>query len=134
MSMRHSLELRVPFVDRPLFEWLWRQPGRFKDGQSRPKSILADATADLLPPELLHRKKRGFALPFPIWMRRELRPFLDETFATASVTRSGLFAPSTVQDRWKNFLAGNDTREWSRVWSLAMLIAFVNRQPVFKPN
>jgi asparagine synthase (glutamine-hydrolysing) len=50
------------------------------------------------------------------------------------VARSNLFATSAVQDRWKHFLAGSDTREWSRVWSLAMLIAFVNRQPVFKPH
>ncbi len=134
MSMRHSLELRVPFVDRPLFEWLWRQPASFKDGQDRPKTALAEAAADVLPPETLLRKKQGFSLPFPVWMRQELRPFLDETFSTASVARSNLFAPGAVQDRWKHFLAGRDTREWSRVWSLAMLIAFVNRQPVFKPN
>jgi asparagine synthase (glutamine-hydrolysing) len=132
MSMRHSLELRVPFVDRPLFEWLWRQPAQFKDGQDRPKTALAEAAADVLPPETLLRKKQGFTLPFPVWMRRELRPFLDETFSPASVARSNLFAPGAVQDRWKNFLAGGDTREWSRVWSLAVLIAFVNRQPVFK--
>ncbi len=132
MSMRHSLELRVPFVDRPLFEWLWRQPAQFKDGQDRPKTALAEAVADVLPPETLLRKKQGFTLPFPVWMRHELKPFLDETFSTASVARSNLFATGAVQDRWKNFLAGGDTREWSRVWSLAVLIAFVNRQPVFK--
>jgi asparagine synthase (glutamine-hydrolysing) len=134
MSMRHSLELRVPFVDRPLFEWLWRQPTSFKHDRERPKSALAEAVADVLPPETLLRKKQGFTLPFPIWMRRELRPFLDETFSTASVARSNLFATGAVQNRWKHFLAGNDTREWSRVWSLAVLIAFANRQPVFKQN
>ena len=134
MSMRHSLELRVPFVDRPLFEWLWRQPASFKDGRDRPKTALAEAAADVLPPETLLRKKQGFTLPFPVWMRRELRPFLDETFSTASVARSNLFATGAVQDRWKHFLVGSDTREWSRLWSLAMLIAFVNRQPVFKSN
>ena len=134
MSMRQSLELRVPFVDRPLFEWLWRQPAHFKDGQDRPKTALAEAMADVLPPETLLRKKQGFELPLPVWMRRELRPFLEETFSTASVARSSLFATGAVQDRWKKFLAGSDTREWSRVWSLAMLIAFVNRRPVSKPH
>jgi asparagine synthase (glutamine-hydrolysing) len=129
MSMRHSLELRVPFVDRPLFEWLWRQPAKFKDDPARPKSALADAVADVLPPETGRRKKQGFTLPFSVWMRRELRPFLDETFSAESVARSNLFAVDAVQELWKNFLAGSDPREWSRVWSLAVLVTFVNRRP-----
>jgi asparagine synthase (glutamine-hydrolysing) len=128
MSMRHSLELRVPFVDRPLIEWFWQQPARLKDDKRHPKSILAEACADVLPPGIRNRKKRGFTLPFPIWMRKDLRPFIEDTFSPASVGRSGLFAPSPVQELWREFLAGGDNREWSRVWSLAMLIAFVNRR------
>jgi asparagine synthase (glutamine-hydrolysing) len=127
MSMRHSLELRVPFIDRPLIEWLWRQPARFKDDRVQPKSTLAAAVQDLLPPGLMNRKKRGFTLPFALWMKKELRPFLEETFSAASVDRSGLFAREPVQEFWRGFLARDDTREWSRVWSLAVLIAFVNR-------
>src|ERR1019366_6405798 len=46
MSMRHSLELRVPFIDRKLIEWLWRQPAQFKGDPKRPKSALVDATLD----------------------------------------------------------------------------------------
>jgi asparagine synthase (glutamine-hydrolysing) len=60
-------------------------------------------------------------------MRRELRPFLEDTFATASLERTGLLdAPAVAAFGW-NFLAGGDDREWSRVWSLAVLIAFLNR-------
>jgi len=128
MSMRHSLELRVPFVDRPLIEWLWRQPAEFKNGRGSQKSALIAAVSDLLPPGLGERRKQGFSLPFAVWMRRELRPFLEETFSDGSVGRSGLFASEPVQQFWKKFLAGDDTREWSRVWSLAMLVAFANRR------
>ncbi len=127
MSMAHSLELRVPFVDRPLITWLWRQPAEWRTTPARPKSALVAAVRDLLPPGLAERRKRGFTLPFAVWMRGELRPFLDDTFAPASVSRSGLFVPAAVQERWHTFLAGNDSRSWSRVWSLAMLIAFANR-------
>jgi asparagine synthase (glutamine-hydrolysing) len=129
MSMQHSLELRVPFVDRPLIEWLWQQPARFKSDPAQPKSILAEAVRDILPPALMSRRKQGFTLPFPIWMKSELKPFLDETFSNVNVNRSGLFAREPVQALWKNFLARHDDRAWSRVWSLAMLIAFVNRSP-----
>jgi asparagine synthase (glutamine-hydrolysing) len=128
MSMRHSLELRVPFVDRPFIEWLWAQPAEFKFDRRRPKAVLAEATQDVLPPVLARRPKRGFTLPFAVWMKQDLRPFLDETFAERSVGRSGLFDSAAVQQLWRGFLAQNDTREWSRVWSLAMLIAFLNRR------
>ncbi len=128
MSMRHSLELRVPFVDRPLVEWLWRQPAAFKATPGRPKSVLAEAVADLLPPGLAGRPKQGFSLPFAVWMRGELRPFLDDTFSDGSVDRCGLFARPAVQGLWRDFQAGSDPRAWSRVWSLAVLIAFVNRR------
>jgi asparagine synthase (glutamine-hydrolysing) len=128
MSMRHSLELRVPFVDRPLIEWLWRQPEAYRYTPRRPKDALAEATADLLPPGLRSRRKRGFALPFGVWMKGALEPFLDETFSDSSIGRSGLFQRAPVQALWRNFLRNDDTREWSRLWSLAVLIAFANRR------
>jgi asparagine synthase (glutamine-hydrolysing) len=128
MSMRHSLELRVPFVDRPLVEWLWQQPASFKNDPAHAKTPLITATLDLLPPGLATRRKQGFSLPFPVWMKRELRSFLEETFSDSSLNRTRFFAPSSVQNLWRGFLANNDTREWSRVWSLAVLIAFTNRR------
>lgn len=134
MSMRHSLELRMPFVDRPLVEWLWHQPAQFKFDRVQPKSALADALGDVLPPDLAKRPKRGFSLPFATWMRRELRPFLDETFGDTSIARSGLFTASAVQQTWRDFLSNEDRREWSRVWSLAVLIDFVNRRAVAAPS
>lgn len=128
MSMRHSLELRVPFVDRTFVEWLWAQPAQFRFTPSQPKSALADAVADLLPPGVGRGPKRGFTLPFSRWMRRELRPFIEDTLAPASIARSGLLSAPAVQARWQSFLTGNDDREWSRLWSLAMLVAFLNRR------
>jgi asparagine synthase (glutamine-hydrolysing) len=128
MSMRHSLELRVPFIDRPFVEWLWRQPSRFRQDARHPKSVLAEATADVLPPGLITRKKRGFTLPFGIWMRGDLRPFLEDAFSPESIGRSGLFSVEPVRRLWSDFAAGGEDREWSRVWSLAVLVSFVNRR------
>ena len=128
MSMRHSLELRVPFVDRPLIEWLWRQPASFKHDRQNAKAPLFDAVREILPPDLASRSKRGFTLPFAVWMKNELRPFLETTFSDASVDRSQLFARDEVQKLWRGYLANDDTREWSRVWSLAVLVGFINRR------
>jgi asparagine synthase (glutamine-hydrolysing) len=127
MSMRHSLELRVPFVDRPLVEWLWNQRTCYKNTPGSPKSALARAVRDLLPRGTAKRKKRGFTLPMAQWMRGPLRPFLEETFSLPSIARSGFFNGAGVQARWQNFVTGNDPREWSRVWTLAVAVAFVNR-------
>lgn len=126
-SMAHSLELRVPFVDRMLLEWLWPQPAWFKYDARRSKGALADATADIVPAAIRHRRKQGFTLPFARWMRAELRPFLDETFSRASLARCPWLEPAEVQRIWAAYQTGADPRAWSRVWTLAMLVAFANR-------
>ena len=121
MGMRHSLELRVPFVDRPLIEWLWNQPAQYKFDPRKPKTALVEATADVLPPSLGKRRKRGFTLPFPIWMRKDLRPFLEDTFSLSSADKSGLFSGAAVQGIWREFISRSDNRDWSRVWSLGSI-------------
>jgi asparagine synthase (glutamine-hydrolysing) len=133
MSMRHSLELRVPFVDRSLVRWLAGQPTAFKYTPKHSKSALAASVSDLLPPELLARRKRGFTLPYAVWMRGPLKSFLEDTFSAASVGLSGLFDPAAVQAYWRHFLNGHDAIEWSRVWSLGILIAFINRPRPITP-
>lgn len=129
-SMRHSLELRVPFLDLPLVEWAWAQdPALLHPAGAAPKSVLAAACADLLPPALLARQKRGFTLPFARWLRGPLRPFMEDTLASASVGRCGLFDPYAAGKLWRAYRDGSDDRAWSRVWSLAVLIHLANRPP-----
>lgn len=127
-SMAHSLELRVPFVDRQLLEWLWPQRDWFKYDPRKTKRALADATADIVPAAIRNRRKQGFTLPFAHWMRAELRPFLDETFSNASLGACPWLQAAPVQQMWTDYKAGGDTRAWSRVWTLAVLIAFANRR------
>ena len=126
-SMAHSLELRVPFVDTRLLEWLWPQRAAFKYDPSGNKRALAEAVGDIVPAAIINRRKQGFALPFARWMRHELRPFLDETFSAACLERCPWLDPAATQALWREYLAGNDSRAWSRVWTIAVLIAFANR-------
>lgn len=129
-SMAHSLELRVPFVDLPLLEWLWPQPTRFKFDPAHVKRALADAVADVVPAAIRQRPKQGFTLPFPIWMGRELRPFLEETFSPTALAACPWLEPAAVQRTWQDFAVRGETRAWSRVWTLAVLINFANRRPL----
>lgn len=127
MSMRHSLEIRVPLVDRPLIEWLRQQSAAFRGHPQQTKSALADALRDVVPATVINRRKQGFTLPLALWMKRELRPFLDEIFSEASIARTGLLDPAATRQLWDNFLRQPDPRAWSRVWSVAVLIGFAHR-------
>lgn len=127
-SMANSLELRVPFVDRPLLEWLWPQRHWFKYDPRHAKRALADATADLVPAAIRNRRKQGFSLPFAHWMLGALRPFLDETFSSASLGACPWLQAAEVQQVWTDYKARHNPRAWSRVWTLAVLIAFANRR------
>ncbi len=127
-SMTHSLELRVPFVDRKLLAWLWAQPTHFKYNARWPKKALADATADLIPAAIRARHKQGFTLPFSRWLRTELRPFLHETFCPTSLAACPWLDPITTAQVWTDYQKQKDDRAWSRVWTLAVLINFANRR------
>ena len=90
---------------------------------------MADATADVVPAAIRNRRKQGFTLPFPLWMRQELKPFLDDTFSNASLAACPWLEVGEVQRMWTAFTNGRDNRAWSRVWTLAVLVAFANRRP-----
>lgn len=123
-SMAHSLELRVPLVDRVLIEWLWPQQTAFKFDRRTLKRALADATRDIVPEAIRQRPKQGFTLPFPLWMRGALRPFLEESFSETSITACPWLQAGAAQSLWQQFITGHDNRAWSRVWTVAMLIQF----------
>jgi len=64
MSMHHALEVRVPFCDYRIAEYLYSVPWEFKDWQGREKGLLRHAVADLLPAEVLYRKKSPYPKTF----------------------------------------------------------------------
>jgi asparagine synthase (glutamine-hydrolysing) len=128
-GMANSIELRVPFIDHVLLDWLWPQPAAEKIREPGGKAALADATADLVPAVIRHRRKQGFTLPFARWMHAELRPFLEETFSSNSLANCAWLEAGAISRLWQDFLAGRDPRAWSRVWTIAMLVAFANRRP-----
>jgi asparagine synthase (glutamine-hydrolysing) len=79
MSMAHGLETRSPLLDRALAEYAARLPDRFKRRGRKGKVVLKEAVAELLPREIVDRKKHGFGVPLGSWFRGELRPMVEET-------------------------------------------------------
>src|SRR5260221_3692791 len=78
MSMANSLEVRCPLLDHELAELAWTIPNQWKTCNGSGKLILIEAMKDRLPPGLLDRPKKGFAVPLPKWFRGELRPMLND--------------------------------------------------------
>lgn len=124
MSMAHSLEVRVPFVDKDVVDCVLSMPGEWKVWPSKiykSKPLLAELMSDLLPQEFLERPKMGFTLPFEYWMRSRLRPEISSVFDdSARVAKAGL-QQGTVVDVWKKFLQKPKEIGWSRPWSIYVL-------------
>ncbi|MBV9926098.1 MAG: asparagine synthase (glutamine-hydrolyzing) [Acidobacteria bacterium] len=129
MSMAHALEVRVPFLDHRLVEWVYALPGVLKMGR-RPKPLLTEALGDALPTEVVHRRKMGFTLPFEKWLHTALKPFVQEVLNnTVAVERAGL-NPSAVLEVLGKFMSGSHATSWSRVWSLVILVDWCTRHAV----
>ena len=77
MAMAHGLEVRSPFLDTELAEFVLRLPPSSKIRGLSQKRVLKAAVRDLLPPEILKRRKRGFGVPLDRWFRTELRGYVD---------------------------------------------------------
>ena len=121
MSMSQGLEMRVPLIDHELAKKVLALPGAWKLNGT-PKKLLVEALAGSLPSEIVHRRKRGFTLPFEHWMRQELRPEMERTLKNVNFEQgplATLLDGNRVQQVWDQFLRG--TMSWSRPWSLYVL-------------
>ncbi|HEY8413299.1 MAG TPA: asparagine synthase C-terminal domain-containing protein, partial [Pyrinomonadaceae bacterium] len=124
MSMAHSLEVRVPFVDRKVVDYVLSLPGEWKldrRNAGTPKPLLADAVADLLPRNVLQRRKMGFTLPLEKWMQGRLRPEITSVFQDGDLLRQAGLAADQTRDLWRQFLRAPRAVGWSRPWSLFVL-------------
>lgn len=98
MSMANSVEVRVPYLDRELAEWVMQNvPPRLKLRGGTNKYIFREAMRPLLPPEVLRQKKAGFGAPIDYWLTNDLRPMVEELLSEASVRRRGLLNPFAVR-------------------------------------
>jgi asparagine synthase (glutamine-hydrolysing) len=98
MSMTVSLECRVPLLDHELVELAATMPESIKVRGGRLKHVMKLALADLLPPDILHREKRGFGTPIGAWLKGQLSPVLDGVLGSQSLARRGLFEPAVVAE------------------------------------
>ncbi|MEM7367598.1 MAG: asparagine synthase (glutamine-hydrolyzing) [Bacteroidota bacterium] len=118
MGMASSLEVRVPFFDHELVEYVLSLPDHHKP-MSSPKKLLVDAMGELLPEELVYRKKMGFMFPWTEWIRTSLKDFCEDHIQTLS-ERTFIHAPSLLET-WQGFLNHNKQTTWIKIWMLVVL-------------
>jgi asparagine synthase (glutamine-hydrolysing) len=119
MSMSHSLEVRAPFCDHRLVEASLGLASRTKMPRGRLKALLKTAFAGVLPDEVLSHPKQGFMIPLGDWLRRDLRPTLDELLAPDRIRARGLFEVEAVERLKREHLSGARTHA-DRLWTLMM--------------
>jgi asparagine synthase (glutamine-hydrolysing) len=124
MSMASSVEVRVPFLNRTMAEFVaWNVKPEWKlKGKWRPvtKYIFREAMRGMLPQEVLQQPKAGFAAPVDYWLANDLRPVVDEMLSESQIRGRGLFRPEAVRRYIDEHRRGAE--DWSmQIWQLLTL-------------
>jgi len=122
-TMHVGLEGREPLLDHRIIELVARLPSSMKLRGERQKHILKQLAHRYVPPALLDRPKRGFAVPIEHWMRTQLRPLLDHYLDDRRIRAGGVFEPRVVASYRSAFLRGSRVRPralWVRLWLILM--------------
>jgi asparagine synthase (glutamine-hydrolysing) len=118
MSMAVALEVRVPFLDYELVEFVTGLNDTIKFPHS-PKKLLVDSLGDLLPPEIVNRPKMGFTFPWKNWLKHEMKEFA--THHIEQLGKRNQFNEIEIKQLWNRFLNDDSTVTWSRIWYLLVL-------------
>ena len=126
LSMAHSLELRVPFLDQRVAEFAFSLPTRMKVRGFEKKRLLRRALEPLLPKEIVHGRKQGFSIPIAAWLRGPLEPFARETLAPGAIERQGLLDPAAVTPILDRHVSGREDLS-RQIWGLMALTLWFDR-------
>jgi asparagine synthase (glutamine-hydrolysing) len=125
-SMAVSLELRAPFLDPSLIDFISALPSRYKLRGSQTKVVLRRALAGRLPDNVLKRSKKGFGIPVARWLNTHLRELAGDLLAPGRIRAQGLFDAEVVgrmlYDHWNG---QRDNRKG--LWTLIMFQLWYDR-------
>jgi asparagine synthase (glutamine-hydrolysing) len=124
MAMAHALEVRAPFFDYRLIEYMLSLPDKHKFS-SRPKQLLVDSLSPRIPASISGRKKMGFTFPIQKWLRSELRELAMQKISFLADRKE--FNHTAVNQIWHDFQSGNSKVNWSQVWQLVVLADWIDR-------
>lgn len=119
MSMANSLEVRVPFLDHELIEFVFGLPSDMKINRSMRKRILQDTFKDVLPSQLYNRPKKGFEMPLLDWLKSSLGTELSTNlFDREKITSQGIFQWNEVEKLSNQLYSNSPGDSHVQIWSL----------------
>ncbi len=119
MSMANSLEVRTPFLDHNLVEFVNQLPVEYKMNHNIRKRILQDAFKKDLPAELYNRPKKGFEVPLLKWFRTDLRSLIeDELLHPDFIEAHGIFNREAVRKLILKMKSNNPGDSAASIWAL----------------
>jgi len=118
-SMGVGLESRIPLLDHRVVELAWRVPMGLKVKGGKGKWLLRQLLYRHVPPELVERPKKGFAVPVAAWLRGPLKPWAEDLLSADRLKRQGLVDPVVVERAWREHQSG--ARDWHYwLWDLVV--------------
>ncbi len=127
MSMAVALEVREPFLDYKLVDFVLNIPDEFKYPIT-PKKLLVDSLNGLVPDEIINRPKMGFTLPWKYWMQNELKDFCQKNIT--ALEQKNIYKTNSINNLWQRFLKNDSLITWSRVWHLIVLNYWIDKNKV----
>ncbi len=115
-SMAVSLEVRAPFLDPRVAEYVASLPCNYKLRGQKTKYILKKAVKEMLPPFVTKRGKKGFGVPVAEWLKVKLRPLARDLLSPERVRRAGVFNPNYIarlQDEHERGVANHRKLLWT---------------------
>lgn len=119
MAMANSLEVRTPFLDYELVNFIFNLPDDYKINKSIRKKILQDAFREMLPAKLYNRPKKGFEVPLLKWFRKEMKSIItDDLLSKSFIEEQNIFNYSEIAKLKKQLFSSNPGDVHARIWGL----------------
>ena len=117
MSMKNSLEVRVPLLDHRIVELAFQMNGSLKLANGQTKYILKETFKDILPASLYNLPKAGFEVPISRWLKTDLKFLIDQYLAEGKLRDQGIFDVEIVDGLIQKHLSNKTDTSWM-LWNL----------------
>jgi len=122
LSMANSLEIRSPFLDYRLVEYVASLPGNYKINNGNTKHILKCVAEKFLPNEVIYRPKEGFVLPVYDWLKVEFKAYTTDILSEDSIKKYNILEPCWINNLLHEYYSDpyKNVNKSSLIWNLIM--------------
>ena len=121
-SMMHSLEVRCPFLDHKLAEYVYNIPEEYKMDRASGKIILKDILSEIMPREFVYRRKQGFGAPIGTWLKQDaFRALVAATLENNNAAVYNFLDPKVTKQLLVEFYQQDQKTHALRIWTLLCL-------------